>query len=96
MATRVFPEFRAHAAGLLEKALASVAPGVQAAAIVVERPKQALHGDYACNSALQLAKALKRSPRDIATALIAALPASPYVAKAEVAGAGFINIFLKP
>ena len=96
MATQVFPEFRAHAAGLLEKALASVAPGVQAAAIVVERPKQALHGDYACNSALQLAKALKRSPRDIATALIAALPASPYVAKAEVAGAGFINIFLKP
>ena len=96
MATQAFPELRAHVAGLLEEALACVAPGVQGTAIVIERPKQALHGDYACNSALQLAKAMKRSPRDIAAALIAALPASPYVAKAEVAGAGFINIFLKP
>jgi len=96
MATQVFPELRAHVAGLLEKALASVAPGGQATAIVIERPKQALHGDYACNCALQLAKAMKRNPRDIAAALIAALPASPYVAKAEVAGAGFINVFLKP
>jgi arginyl-tRNA synthetase len=63
---------------------------------LVERPKQAQHGDYACNVAMQLAKPLKRSPRDIAAALIAALPASPYVAKAEIAGAGFINFFLKP
>ncbi len=96
MATQVFPELRAHVAGLLEKALASIAPGGQATSIVIERPKQALHGDYACNGALQLAKEMKRNPRDIAAALIAALPASPYVAKAEVAGAGFINVFLKP
>ena len=96
MATQVFPELRAHVAGLLEKALASIAPGEQATSIVIERPKQALHGDYACNGALQLAKEMKRNPRDIAAALIAALPASPYVAKAEVAGAGFINVFLKP
>ncbi len=96
MAAQAFPELRAHVAALLEEALARVAPGVPGAAIVIERPKQVLHGDYACNSALQLAKVLKRSPRDIATALIAALPASPYVAKAEIAGAGFINVFLKP
>jgi arginyl-tRNA synthetase len=96
MAAHAFPELRAHVAGLLEEALAFVAPGVQGAAIVIERPKQALHGDYSCNSALQLAKTMKRSPRDIAAALIAALPASPYVAKAEIAGAGFINVFLKP
>ena len=96
MATQVFPELRAHVAGLLEEALASIAPGGQATSIVIERPKQALHGDYACNGALQLAKEMKRNPRDIAAALIAALPASPYVAKAEVAGAGFINVFLKP
>ena len=96
MAAQAFPELRAHVAGLLEEALAFVAPGVQGAAIMIERPKQALHGDYACNSALQLAKTMKRSPRDIAAALIAALPASPYVAKAEIAGAGFINIFLEP
>lgn len=96
MAAQAFPELRAHVAGLLEEALAFVAPGVQDAAIVIERPKQALHGDYSCNSALQLAKTMKRSPRNIAAALIAALPASPYVAKAEMAGAGFINVFLKP
>lgn len=96
MAVQAFPELRAHVAGLLQEALACVAPGVQGAAIVIERPKQALHGDYSCNSALQLAKTMKRSPREIAAALIAALPASPYVAKAEIAGAGFINVFLKP
>ena len=96
MAAQAFPELHAHVAGLLEEALAFVAPGVQGAAIVIERPKQALHGDYSCNSALQLAKTMKRSPRNIAAALIAALPASPYVAKAEMAGAGFINVFLKP
>jgi arginyl-tRNA synthetase len=96
MAAQAFPELRAHVAGLLEEALAFVAPGVQDAAILIERPKQALHGDYSCNSALQLAKTMKRSPRNIAAALIAALPASPYVAKAEMAGAGFINVFLKP
>ena len=96
MTAQAVPELRAHIAGLLEEALAVVAPGAQGAAIVIERPKQALHGDYACNCALQLAKTMQRSPRDIAAALIAALPASPYVARAEIAGAGFINVFLKP
>jgi len=96
MTAPAFPELRAHVAGLLEEALVRIARGVPGAAIVIERPKQARHGDYACNSALQLAKTMKRSPRDIAAALIAALPASPYVAKAEIAGAGFINVFLKP
>jgi arginyl-tRNA synthetase len=62
---------------------------------VLERPKQAEHGDYACNVALQLAKALKRPPREIAAQLVAALPASPHLEKAEAAGAGFINFFLK-
>ena len=86
----------AHIAALTSSALAAVAPELAAIAIVVERPKRTQHGDYACNIALQLAKSLKRKPRDIATALIAALPASPYVARAEVAGAGFINFFLTP
>ena len=96
MAAQAFPELRAHVAGLLNAALAAVAPGLEGVAIVIERPKQAQHGDYACSVALQLAKALKRNPREIAGALVAALPASPCVAKAEVAGAGFINLFLKP
>ncbi len=96
MAIPAYPDLRAHAAGLLETARAVVAPAQSGVTVVIERPKQAQHGDFACNVAMQLAKPLRRSPRDIATTLIAALPASPYVAKAEIAGAGFINLFLKP
>jgi arginyl-tRNA synthetase len=91
-----FPDLRAHIAGLLEAARATVAPAQVEAKVVIERPKQSQHGDYACNVAMQLAKPLKRNPRDIASALIAALPSSPYIAKTEIAGAGFINFFLKP
>jgi len=86
---------RAHLAGLLAQALHEVAPGRTDAAIALDRPKHTGHGDYACNVALQLAKALQRPPREIATRLVAALPASPVLEKAEVAGAGFINLFLK-
>jgi arginyl-tRNA synthetase len=96
MTTPAFPDLRAHVAELLDAARRAVTPEQSAVAVVIERPKQAQHGDFACNVAMQLAKSLKRNPRDIATALIAALPVSPYVARAEIAGAGFINIFLKP
>jgi arginyl-tRNA synthetase len=78
----------------LASGLAAVAPERAGTPIVVERPKQAMHGDFATNVALQHAKLLKRNPREFAQALIAALPASDIVAKTEVAGAGFINIFL--
>ena len=91
----VSPELRAHLSALIEEAIRKAAPGTQAPVIVLDRPKQAGHGDFACAVALQLAKSLKRAPREIATQLAAALPASPYLEKAEVAGAGFINIFLK-
>jgi len=64
--------------------------------IVLDRPKQAQHGDYACNVALQLARRLKRNPRDLAREIVAALPASPIVERTEVAGAGFINVFVTP
>jgi arginyl-tRNA synthetase len=60
----------------------------------IDRPKQAQHGDFASNVALQLAKAEKRNPRELAQALVAALPASELVEKVEIAGAGFINIFV--
>jgi arginyl-tRNA synthetase len=88
-------DLRAHLSTLFEEAVRKVAPDAPAPAIVIERPKQAGHGDYACAIALQLAKALKRAPREIATQLVAGLPASPYVEKSEIAGAGFINLFLK-
>ncbi len=89
------PDLRAHLAALLSEAIREAAPHVSDPGILLEKPRQAQHGDYACNVALQLAKTLKRAPRDIAAQLVAALPASPCLERAEVAGAGFINFFLK-
>jgi arginyl-tRNA synthetase len=76
--------------------LAAVAPEQSAVRVVLERPKQRQHGDFASNAALQFAKALRRNPRELAQAVMAALPPSPWVAKTEIAGAGFINIFVSP
>jgi len=67
---------------------------VDPAWISVERARDAAHGDYASNIALRLAKAARRNPRELATAIVAALPASSLVTRAEVAGAGFINFYL--
>jgi arginyl-tRNA synthetase len=67
---------------------------VDPAWINVERARDASHGDYACNIALRLAKSVGRPPREIAQAIVAALPPSPMVARAEVAGAGFVNFYL--
>jgi arginyl-tRNA synthetase len=65
-----------------------------AALVTVERTRDAQHGDFATNVALRLAKAARRNPRELAQAILAAMPANDIVAKAEVAGAGFINFFL--
>jgi arginyl-tRNA synthetase len=87
-------DLKSTVAGLLRQALSVVAPEHEDAVILLERPKQAAHGDYAANLALQLAKPLKLSPREIANRIVAEMPVSDWVAKAEVAGAGFINLFL--
>ncbi len=79
---------------LIQQAVAIIAPDQASATITLERPKQAQHGDYACNIAMQLAKALKRNPREVAMDLIGDLPPSPYLEKADIAGPGFINFFL--
>jgi arginyl-tRNA synthetase len=86
--------FKSHISELFAQALREVAPDQAGATILIERPKQASHGDYACNLAMQLARPLKKSPRDIAQALIAALPQSDVIEKVEIAGAGFINLIL--
>jgi arginyl-tRNA synthetase len=67
-----------------------------AVAPVIERTRDSAHGDFATNAALQLAKAAKRKPRELAQAIVAALPASDVVARVEIAGPGFINFFLAP
>ena len=86
--------FKSHLSELFAQALREVAPDHAGATILIERPKLALHGDYACNLAMQLTKSLRKPPRDIAQALIAALPKSDAVEKVEIAGAGFINVFI--
>ena len=65
-------------------------------ALTIERARDPQHGDFATNAALRLAKAAGCKPRELAQKIIAALPPSPLVARTEVAGAGFINIFLTP
>lgn len=89
-----FADAKASCARLIADALADAWPDAPDTAIVLERPKDPRHGDYACNVALQLARALKRAPREIAATIVAAMPRSPIVEKAEVAGAGFINLHL--
>ena len=63
-----------------------------------ENPKQAVHGDFAVTAAMQLARALKRNPRELAQTLVEALHAQPavqrWVAALEIAGPGFINLRL--
>jgi len=81
-------------AGLIRRALEQVVPTGTTARILLDRPKQAQHGDFACNIAMLLAKELRSNPRAIAEQIVAALPVSPDLEKAEIAGAGFINLFL--
>jgi arginyl-tRNA synthetase len=62
--------------------------------IVLERPKNRDHGDYATSIALQLAKAAGKNPREVATLLQGAIAELPGVSKVDIAGPGFINITL--
>ena len=89
-------DFRPRIETWLAQGLARVAPERAGTSIVIERPKLAAHGDYATNVALQHAKVLKRNPREFAQALIDALPPADWIAKTEIAGAGFVNLFLTP
>jgi arginyl-tRNA synthetase len=61
-----------------------------------ELPRQAEHGDYATNVAMTLAKAARRAPRQVADAIAKHFPAMDEVARVEVAGPGFLNVFLAP
>ena len=65
-----------------------------AASVTVERSRDAQHGDFASNVALRLAKSARRNPRELAAAIVTALPPSEFIARTEIAGAGFINFHL--
>jgi len=68
------------------------------AAVVLERPARPEHGDWSTNVALASAKRAGRNPRELATALVAALEAAEvaHVSRLEVAGPGFVNFHLAP
>lgn len=95
MTSSAYPNFKTHFAGLFRQAGNNITTLDASIRIELARTKQASHGDYSCNLAMQLAKPLHKNPREIANLLIDALPPSPYLEKVEVAGAGFINLFLK-
>jgi arginyl-tRNA synthetase len=64
--------------------------------VELERPSSADHGDYATNAALQLAPERKRPPREIAEEIVGKAQALADVERAEVAGPGFVNLWLSP
>jgi arginyl-tRNA synthetase len=68
----------------------SLGPGVE-----LERPSDPGHGDYATNAALKLAGARRRPPRELAAELAEQATKLPHVERAEIAGPGFVNLFLE-
>ncbi len=62
--------------------------------IILERARDAQHGDFATNLAMILAKAAKTNPRQLAERIVAAIPSDPALNKIEIAGPGFINFFM--
>jgi len=88
-------EIKSHIVDLLTRALAKVAPQQPGSLISLERPKQAHHGDFSSPLAMQLARQLKRAPRQAAQALLEAMPPSEWIVP-EIAGSGFINFRVHP
>ncbi|WP_240923996.1 arginine--tRNA ligase [Mariprofundus ferrooxydans] len=82
----------------LEQALTKLLqdhPDAAVPPVVLTRPKEKEHGDYAANVAMPLARVLKQSPQQIAANILAAVVWPDAVEAADVAGPGFINIRLK-
>ena len=77
------------------KTLAAALALSAGAELELERPGEAEHGDYATNVALRLAGARRRAPREIAEEIAEGAAALNAVERAEVAGPGFVNLFLR-
>jgi arginyl-tRNA synthetase len=74
--------------------LAAAIGGLAGSEVELERPPDTAHGDYATNIALRTAKTAGRAPREIAEELAAKVTTLPEVERAEVAGPGFVNVWL--
>ncbi len=94
------PQHKAQIATLFEQAIAPLTAGAElnTPVITLERPRDPSHGDLACNIAMQIAKPLKKNPRELAQAIADAVMANParagLVEAVEIAGPGFINLRL--
>ena len=90
--------FAGHVAAALDalEAKGTLPSGLGRAAIAVEPPRDASHGDLSTNAAMVLAKPAGMNPRALAEALVAELSKLPQVIGVEIAGPGFINLRLSP
>src|SRR5438094_10056074 len=96
--TNIFAEIveRVRAANDALSADGQLPSGIDQSRVTVEPARDAAHGDMATNAAMVLAKEAGRKPRELAEMIATKLRADALVAKAEVAGPGFVNITLRP
>ena len=94
----LFNDIHAATLGALDAMVAEGAlpAGLDTGNVTVEPPRDPAHGDMATNAAMVLAKPAGLRPRDIAAGLAGKLAADPRIARAEVAGPGFLNLRLTP
>ena len=79
---------------ILSDALQQLNIDISEVYIHIERPKSLEHGDYSSNIALQLAKGIKKNPREVAQLIIDQIGSEELFNKLELAGPGFINFHL--
>lgn len=83
-----------HLKKLIANAFASLGVEMLEENIVIERSKEKAHGDYATNAAMQMARVLKKNPREIAQSIVSNINDAA-IEKIEIAGPGFINFFIR-
>src|SRR5258708_18299528 len=88
------PDSKTRLALLVREAVRAAFPAAGEIASELDRPKNPEHGDLTTNVAMQLARRVGKKPREAAEAIVAALAHHPEIARAEVAGPGFINLSL--
>ncbi len=79
---------------IIQNAASSLGVTLQESDIVIERSKEASHGDYSTNVAMKFSRVFALAPREVANKLSQAIQ-DPSIEKIEIAGPGFINFFMK-
>src|ERR1700728_2977807 len=97
---RMSPPLKSQLEELLREAVNGLVGGLlptapEASQLIPPRTRDPQPGDFATTIAMRLAKSARRSPRELAQAIVAALPANDLIERTEIAGAGFINFYLK-